>query len=134
MLDKAIMLPFTMFLVFLFAFFAVTGMGVFNHWALVQNQAQFLASSVGKWGGYTTEAAQSVNKFARDLRLSPGDVRVTVNEPGPISYGKPVWVTVTIPYYFKVGRFNAGTFTLSGTGRTVSTYAFDAYSVSYTSP
>jgi len=126
MLDKVIMLPFTMFLLFLFAFFAVTGIGLFNHWTMVQNQAQFIASSISKWGDYTSEAQDSVEQFANDLNISHSQVNVSTS--GGKDYGEPVWVEISIPYKLKVGRFNAGTFTLTGTGRAVSVYIPGSYS------
>lgn len=134
MLDKVIMLSFTMFLMLLFAFMAVTGLAMFNQWGMVQNQAQFLAASTGKWGGYTLEAERTVNEFAGRLNLPRDQVRVEVSDAGPVSWGTPLWVRVTIPFRFRVGRYNVGNFNLVGTGRSVSSYLHGAYHVRHTSP
>lgn len=134
MLDKVIMLPFTMFIIFLFAFFAVTGMAMFTQWNMVQNQAQFVASSMGKWGGYTAQAENTVRAFADRIGLSRDDVDVEVSSRGPVSWGTPVWARITIPFEFKVGKYTVGTYDISGLGRSVSSYLPGGYGVSYASP
>ncbi len=134
MLDKTIMLPFAMFLIFLFAFSAVVGIIMFYHWTMAQNEAQFIATAMSKWGGYTYETEQTVKDFAQDIKLNRGDVDVSVNNIGPIRWGKPIKVEVEIPFKFKIGNYNFGTFNLKGMGRSVSSYLPGAYSVNYISP
>ncbi len=122
MLDKVIMFPFSLFLIFLFAFFAVTGMGMFSQWAMVQNQAQYVAASMARYGGYTQEAENAVREFADRLNLSRSAVDVEVNSIGPIPWGMDAEARITIPYRFRVGEYSVGTFNISGSGRAVSTY------------
>lgn len=134
MLDKVILLSFIMFMIFLFAFMAVAGLGMFTQWGVVQNQAQFVAASMGKWGGYTAETGRTVAELARSLHLARNDVNVQVSSTGPIPWGAPVWAKLSVPFKFKVGRYNVGTFQLSGLGRSVSAYMPGAYNVRYVSP
>jgi len=133
MLDKVIALPFSLFLIFLFAFFAVTGMAMFTQWSMVQNEAQYIAASMGKWGGYTQEAEDSVKDMADRLDLSRSSVNVEVSDVGPAPWGMPVTAEVTVPFDFKVGKYDVGSFHISGLGNSVST-CIDAYAVSYIYP
>lgn len=135
MLDKVIMVPFALFLVFLFAFFAVTGVGMFGQWVAVQNQAQFVASSMGKWGGYTAEADRAVDEFARRINVPRERIEVRVSNTAPVPWGTPVWARITVPFDFRVGQYEVGTYSLTGVGQSVSSYLPGAYSgVEYTSP
>lgn len=134
MLDKVIMLPFSLVVIFMFAFFSVTGMALFGQWFMVQSQAQFVASSMGKWGGYTSEAQQAMNDFASRINVPRSQISVQVSDVGPVPWGKQVWARVTVPFKFQVGQYNVGTYSLSGLGRSVSTYLKGAYNVSYVSP
>lgn len=126
MLENVIIFPFIMFLIFLFVFFAITGMAMFNQWAMVQYQAQFIASSVAKWGKYTPEAEDSINSFASELNLQRRDIQVDASG-GP--YGQGVTAKVTIPFDFKVGKYRVGTFDLTGIGRAASVYIPGGYSL-----
>ncbi|MGB9825757.1 MAG: hypothetical protein ACPLRU_03700 [Desulfofundulus sp.] len=134
MLDKVLMIPFSMFMIFMFAFFAVTGIGMFSQWCMVQNEAQFVAASMGKWGGYTADAENSVREFASRINCPRSQIRVEVSAVGPVPWGKGVWAKVSVPFRFKVGKYDVGTYTLTGLGRSVSTYLEGAYNVSYVSP
>lgn len=125
MLGDVIMFSFTMFLIFLFTIFAVTGMAMFNQWAMVQHQAQFVASSVAKWGQVTSEVEQSITSFANDLKIPRNRVKVTTSGGGP--YGQGVTAEVTIPFEFKVGKYRVGTYDLTGKGRAVSVYIPGGY-------
>lgn len=125
MLGDVIMFSFTMFLIFLFTIFAVTGMAMFNQWTMVQHQAQFVASSIAKWGQITPEVEQSINQFASDLNIPRSQVRVSTSGGGP--YGQAVTAQVTIPFDFKVGAYRVGTFDLTGKGRAVSVYIPGGY-------
>jgi hypothetical protein len=133
MLDKVIMLPFSIFLIFLFVFLGVIGIVMFGQWAQVQNEAQFLATSMGKWGGYTEQAEQSVQDFAQQVRRPRSDIAVRVSEIGPAPWGKPMWVRVTVPFDFRLGNYNVGTYQLTGLGRSLSSY-LGGYNVDYVSP
>ncbi|AEG14442.1 hypothetical protein Desku_0842 [Desulfofundulus kuznetsovii DSM 6115] len=134
MLDKVIMLPFSMFVIFLFAFTGVVGVVMFGQWCMVQNQAQMVATSMGKWGGYTAEAESAVNEFANQINCPRSQVKVQVSDTGPVPWGKTVWARVSVPFQFRVGQLNIGTYTLPGYGQSVSTYLPGAYNVSYISP
>lgn len=134
MLDKAIMLPFSMIMIFMFAFFAVVGITMFGQWCMVQNQAQFIAASMGKWGGYTADADRTIDEFARKINCPRSQITVQVSDVGPVPWGKGVWARLSVPFRFKVGKYDVGTYTLTGLGRSVSTYLEGAYSVSYISP
>lgn len=133
MLDKVIMLPFSIFLIFLFVFFAVTGMGMFTWWQMAQNEAQFIASSMAKYGGYTEEAEETVEKLADKLNISRSKIDVEVNSVGPIPWGMETEARVTLPYRFKVGKYDLGTVNVSGVGRSVSTFLGER-SVNYIVP
>ncbi|MGB9859997.1 MAG: hypothetical protein ACPLQP_08705, partial [Moorellaceae bacterium] len=127
MLDKVLVFPFTLFVIFLFAFFAVIGVVMFGQWTQVQNEAQMVAVSMGKWGGYTDEAEKAVQDFCSKLNVSRSQVRVQVSSPGPVSWGKTVWARVSVPFQFKLGSYSVGTYTLTGKGYSVSTYLLGAY-------
>jgi len=134
MLDKMIMLPFSMLLIFMFVFFGVTGTVMFGQWCMVQNQAQYIAASMGKWGGYTAEAENSVDEFANEINCPRNRIEVQVSSVGPVPWGRMVWAKVSVPFEFKVGEYNVGTYRLTGYGRSVSTYLEGAYNVTYISP
>lgn len=135
MLDKVIMLPFSMFIIFLFAFMGVMGVSMFGQWCMVQNESQFIASSMGKWGGYTQDANDALGEFATKINCPRGNINVTLSNTQPAPWGKPVFARLTVPFKFKVGSYNVGTYNLSGLGQSVSAYLPGAYSgVSYVSP
>jgi hypothetical protein len=133
-LSKVLLLPFLLFFLLIFAFAAVVGVTAFAHWGAVQNQAQFVAASMGRWGGYTQEAENAMRDFASRFKVSRSAVRVEVSAVGPVSFGTPVWARVTVPYDFRVGSWRITTFNLTGMGRSVSSYLPGAYSASYVLP
>lgn len=134
MLDKVIMLPFSIFIIFLFAFMAVMGICMFSQWCMVQNESQFIASSMGKWGGYTQEADEALSEFADRINCPENSMTVTLSNTNPVAWGKPVYARLTVPFEFKVGNYNLGTYNLTGYGQSVSTYLPGAYHVTYVSP
>lgn len=135
MLDKVIMLPFSMFIFFLFAFFAVTGVIMFGKWCMVQNEAQFIASSMGKWGGYTADADDVVDNLADRTNLSRNQIKVQVSDIGPISWGQPIEAKLTVPFDFKLGRYKVGKYQLTGVGHSVSSRLEGAYGgINYVRP
>lgn len=134
MLDKVIMLPFSMFIFFLFAFFAAIGVIMFGQWCMVQNEAQFVAASMGKWGGYTEDADEVIDNLADRLNLSRHEIKVQVSDIGPVPWGQPVEARVTVPFNFKLGEYEVGRYELTGVGHAVSSYLEGAYSVSYIYP
>lgn len=125
MLENVVTFPFLLFFIFLFVFFAITGMAMFNQWAMVQNQAQFVALSVAKWGIYTNEAEFSVKDFADQLKLPRSAIKVNTTSG---SYGQSIIADVTVPFNFKVGKYSVGKFDLKGVGRAVSSYIPGTYS------
>lgn len=134
MLDRVLMFSFTMFFIFLFAFFAVMGVIMFGQWCMVQNEAQAVAVSMGKWGGYTQEAENTVSGFAMRINVPRSQIKVEVSDVGPAPWGKTVWARVSVPFDFRVGQYRVGTYTLTGLGYSVSTYLPGAYQVSYIRP
>ncbi|OPY63680.1 MAG: hypothetical protein A4E56_00403 [Pelotomaculum sp. PtaU1.Bin065] len=133
MLEKVIMLPFSMFLIFLFAFIAVIGVTMFGQLCSIQNEAQFLAMSMGKWGGYTEQAEESLADFAEQINRDVSSMSVQISEDGPVAWGKPVTAKLIVPFEFHLGSYNVGTYQLTGTGKSVSSY-LGGYDVDYVSP
>lgn len=134
MLDKIIMVPFMMFMVVLFLFLGIIGLVMFAQYGMVQNQAQHIAASMGKWGGYTVSAENSMNRFADQLNLSRHKIGVETSNTSPAPWGAPVWAKITVPFDFKLGDIEVGKYNLVGLGRSTSTYLDGAYNVTYTSP
>ena len=136
MLDRIIG-AFGMLFFFLgFLFCGVMFMGMAGKWYAVQDHAQFIASSEGKYGGYTAEANSTISQFCQDFKLNRAEVAVQVSAPNsPVPWGTPVWAKITVPYEFDVGGFMPSfSVPITGVGRSVSSYLPGAYSVSYTSP
>ncbi len=136
MLDKVIMLPFTMVLIFMFFFVGITGVIMFGQWCMIQNQAQFVATSMGKWGGLTTETKTDTIQFANEINHTYGnDLRLNVSNSGyPAPWGQEVWAEIKSQFNFEIGEIEVGVYELTGYGRSVSTYLDGAYSASYTYP
>lgn len=135
MLAKVLVLPFLLFFLLVFAFAAVMGVTAFTHWGAIQNQAQFVAASMGRWGGYTQEAENVMRDFASRFNISRSAVRVEVSAVGPVPFGTPVWARVTVPYDLRVGKnWRIATVGLTGLGRSVSSYLPGAYQAVYVSP
>lgn len=136
MLDKVMATFGALFVILLFAMTSTLFVGMLGQWYALQNQAQFLASSQGKYGGYTTIADSSLDRFIRDFNMDPAKMNVDVSAPrGPVSYGTVVTAEITYPFEFKVGNaFTPFTVPLTGRGRSVSTYLPGTYNVSYTAP
>lgn len=121
---------------FLLAVFFMSGvifMGMAGKWYAVQDQAQFIASSQGKFGGYTTEADAVMYRFCQDYNL---EVTVAVSAPNnPVPWGTPVWARITVPYRFGLGSvITPFTVPITGVGRSVSSYLPGTMNVTYTSP
>lgn len=134
MLDKVIMLPFSIFLILMFVFMGITGIAMFGQWLEVQNLAQHVAMSMGKWGGYTVQADNSIDEFASKINCPRSRIRVEVSNAYPVPWGQPVWARITVPFEFRVGEIYVGTYELTGVGRSVSSYLQGAYNVTYTYP
>lgn len=131
MLEEIIMMPFRMLMFFMFFALAVIGIVMFGQWCMVQNEAQFIASSMGKWGGYTEQAAQSLQDFSQRINAH---ATVQVSSVGPVPWGQAVQAKVSVPFKFRLGNINVGTYTLTGTGQSVSSYLGNYNGVSYFSP
>ncbi|MBM7854948.1 hypothetical protein JOC37_001328 [Desulfohalotomaculum tongense] len=127
--------------IFLFLCFVVAGgmfIGMVTQWNAVQNEAQYIARSMGKYGGYTTEADEDLRKFTKELNIAPDDIDVEI-EPvsAPVDWGTTVTAKITRKFHFKVGEFIdiKTPIPLVGKGRSVSTYLDGAYSgISYCYP
>lgn len=134
MLDKIIATFGALFILLLFAISATLFVGMIGQWYAIQNQAQFIASSEGKYGGYTTIADDSLQEFIKDFNLDKSKLNVTVSAPYA-PYGTVVTAEVTYPFEFSVGNwFTPFTVPLTGRGRSVSTYLPNIYNVNYTVP
>lgn len=107
-----------------------------SKWFIVHNQAQFIARSMGKYGGYTTEADKNLKEFASEIKADSSNLDVQVSPAGsPVPWGTVVTCRVKYTYRFAIGAYIPGfDVPLTGRGRSVSTYLDGAYSVSYTSP
>ena len=53
-----------------------------SKWFMVHNQAQFIARSMGKYGGYTTEADQNLKEFASEIKANTSNLDVDVSAAG----------------------------------------------------
>ena len=135
MLDKVTGTFGALFVILLFVFCGALFTGLVGEWYAIQNEAQFLAVSQGKYGGYTREANTELNRFITERRLDRSRLNVQVSAPGaPVPWGTPVHATVTYNFPYRLGRWVGFDVPITGRGRAVSTYLKDAYSVSYTSP
>lgn len=104
----------------------------------LQNEAQFLAESQAKYGGYTVEANNHLMQFVAEEKIDTSKLKVSVSAPNaPVEWGTPVRADLQYNYVFKVGSFVElpTPIPLRGRGRAVSTYLEGAYAgVAYTSP
>ncbi|MEG6617495.1 hypothetical protein V6C27_13865 [Peptococcaceae bacterium 1198_IL3148] len=127
-------------MLFILIGFLVAGalfIGMMGQWYALQNQAQFIAVSQGKYGGYTEQADNALKEFVQDMNLEPTKVDVYVSAPNsPVPWGTTVKAEVTNHFRFKVGTFLDITtpIKLTGRGRAVSSYMPGTYTVTYTSP
>ncbi len=129
------MVIFVIFLILMVSFTAAVGIIMFGQWCAVQNQAQFVAESMGKWGGYTTDADRAMREFADRINVSKSRIDIEVSNVYPVPWGTPVWVRLYVPFNFSVGNVNVGRYTLEGVGRSVSSYMpGSGYSASYVYP
>ncbi|MDI6906428.1 MAG: hypothetical protein QMC81_02910 [Thermoanaerobacterales bacterium] len=110
--------------------------GMMTLWHATENQAQFLAISQGRYGGYTTEADEAMRDFCHDLNLDCSEIEVAVSAPGgPVPWGTVVTAKVTVPFKFQLGSFLVPfEVPLTGYGRSVSTYLPGSFDVTYTWP
>lgn len=95
----------------------------------VQSEAQVVAMSEGRYGGYTDTENSSVEQYIDDYcqnnGLDPAQASVSVSAAGAAApYGTEVTSEVTIPFRFmQVGNFMPGTvILLTGKGRSISSY------------
>ncbi len=136
MLDKVIATFGALAILLIFAMTSAIFVGMIGQWYALQNQAQFLASSQGKYGGYTVEADNALQEYINDYNLDRSKLTVSVSAPnGPVPYGTSVTAEITYQFEFGIGNwFTPFTVDLTGRGRSVSTYLPGTYSVSYTAP
>ena len=137
MLDRQIMTWVCIFVLAIFVAGAGSFFGMLRGWYAVQNMAQFVAVSQGKYGGYIIETDNAIKKFAEDMNIDPSKIHVNVSAPNdPVPWGTPVWAELNVDYAFKIG--NVIEFPLSkplkGIGRAMSSYEPGNYSVTYTYP
>jgi len=136
MLAKFVAAVTSLFILLGFALCCALLVGMIGQWYALQNEAQYLAVSQGKYGGYTTEADEGLRDFIRERNLDPARLTVEVSAPNaPVPWGTTVWARLTYRFRFGAGNFLAPfEVTLTATGRAVSTYLPGAYDVVYTSP
>lgn len=136
MLDDIIMLFGVMFIIMIFVMGGAMVVGYVVHWSVIQDQAQFIAESEGRYGGYTTDADSNMRQFIAENNINPSEIQVQVSAPGsPVPWGTPVWAKITDTFHFTVGNIINLTFPVTGDGRSVSSYLNGAYvGISYTNP
>lgn len=135
MLQKVILTFGIVFVVMLFVLCGAQFIGMIGQWYALQNEAQFLARSQGKYGGYTTEANIELGRFVSTYKLDRSKVRIDASAKGaPVPWGTPVTASVENTYRFKVLGPISFDVPIKGVGRSVSTYLPGAYSVTYDVP
>lgn len=136
MLEKVIALFGAIFILLGFVMTAALFLGMMSQWYALQDEAQFLAASQGKYGGYTVEANNQLREFINNFKLDRSKLIVKVSAPNaPRPWGQTVTARITYPFEFKVGNFiTPFTVLLTGRGVSVSTYIPGTYNVAYTSP
>jgi len=100
MLEKPVMFfAMVVFLFFIFAGGLVLFVGV-SKWYQLQAETQFVAATLGEYGGYTTVADQAIADFCTQKNFDPHDLTVTVNPPGgyPVCYGNGLSVSMSYPF------------------------------------
>lgn len=126
-----------MFILFLFGFSAAMFMAMTGKWIIVQEEAQHIARSMGKYGGYTEEADRALSEFCKQFNLNESEVRANtyVSAPGaPVPWGTTVKAVITSNFKFDMGNFFSFEVPLTGVGYSFSTYLPGSYNVVYTSP
>ena len=135
MLDKVIGTFGALFIILIFVLCGVLFIGLVGQWYIIQNEAQFLAHSQGKYGGYTQEANNELQTFVAEKGLDRDRLSVQVSAPGaPVPWGTPVHAKITYNFPYRLGQWVNFDVPISGQGRAVSTYLRGAYNVSYTYP
>jgi len=87
------------FLFFIFAGGLVLFVGV-SKWYQLQAETQFIAATVGEYGGYTTVADQALQDFCVQKNFDPAELTVVVDPPGgyPVYYGSTLSVSMSYPF------------------------------------
>jgi len=136
MLDKFIAFFFVLLMTMGMAIGGALIVGMVGQWNSLQNQAQFLAASQGKYGGYTVQADNTLDSFINDLNLDRNQLDIKVSAPNsPVNWGTTVWARITYNFEFKIVNFITPIMVpLHVEGRAVSTYLPGTYNVIYTSP
>lgn len=95
----------------------------------VQSEAQTVAMSEGKYGGYTdfekSSVGQYIDDYCQNNGLDSAQAAVGVSAAGAAAaYGTEVTSIVTVPFRFmQVGKFMPGSVVyLTGKGRSISSY------------
>lgn len=136
MLHKVIMTIFS-FIAFVFgAVFTVALVATLFKWYFLQNQANFIANSQGKYGGYTTSAHQQLIDFTREKGFDLSRMEIEVSAPDePAPWGTPVSATIKYIHPVKLGNLITPVdVELVAEGWDVSRYIKGKYEVTYTSP
>ena len=135
MLDRIIATFGALFVILIFVFCGALFIGWIGQWYALQNEADFLAKSQGKYGGSTWEANAELNRFIAERNLDRSRLTVQVSASGgPVYWGTPVRAEMTYRFPFRLGQWFSFDVPVTGAGRSVSAYAPGAYSVTYTWP
>jgi hypothetical protein len=136
MLSKMITAIGSFFIMTLLAVAIAALIAMLGQWYMLQNQTQFIALSMGKYGGYTSEADRSMAEFISEKNLDPQRLDVEVSAIGPVHWGEPL--SVTVRYRYLLGeRFFPQPIEvpLTTKGRAVSSYLPGLFAgVSYQQP
>lgn len=102
----------------------------------LQDEADFIAETQGKYGGYTTVAHEHLLEFTRDRNFDISKMEVEVSAPDePVPWGTPVSTTIRYQHQVKVGNLITPFYVeLIGEGWDVSRYVEGKYAVTYMSP
>lgn len=123
MLDKIIAFGGVFFLVMFVTVGSILLILGVAQWNSLNAEAQFIASSIGKYGGYTDVANNSLSEFCSGVKLDPSKLGVTVsNSTSQARYGTPVWSEVSYPYNIKLGGHNVMVTRIKTRGWSVSKY------------
>lgn len=135
MLDKVIATFGAVFVLIAFVLGCALFVGLTGEWYALQNEAAHLAASQGKYGGYTAEANDELNRFVQERNMDRSRLTVKVSAPGgPVYWGTPVRASVAYRFSFQLGRLFSFDVPVTGYGRAVSAYAPGSYSVTYAWP
>lgn len=115
-----------MFLILLVLMGAMLAMGMINQWGMLHAEAAYIASTMGKYGGYTDIAAGSLSAFCSETGMDESKITKQVSARGPVMRGTVMWVKLSYPFQFKIYPSLPGfTVPISAKAYAVSNYLAD---------